>query len=308
MEISVRRTTFIDFPFLAESLGLDSLVLASEAFQWTGSFKFRAADSVVRSVPHSTIIAASSGNFGQALSLACSSRGKQAIIVMPSTSAAVKISGVARYGGQPELIDTTQISRAERVRQLIEQYPDAYAASAYDDPLVIQGNASLGREIGVCQPSFDIVAVPIGGGGLSAGIITGLQEAGSDAKVLGAEPAMADDAFRSLQQGKIAANQSEPQTLADGARTLSLGRHNWPILRDGLAGIITVSEELIARAVRVLYDANVKSEPTGALALAAILHQPASLQGARVCCIVSGGNADPALYSRLILESRNHTA
>lgn len=300
MQPSVRPTTFIDLPFLADALGLESLVIASEAYQWTGSFKFRAANEVAKSVPNPTIIAASSGNFGQALAFACSLHGKRAIIVMPSASAAVKIDGVRGYGGEVELVDTNRISRAERVRQLAAENPDAYIASAYDDPLVIRGNSSLGREIAQSEFAFDTVIAPVGGGGLSAGIITGLRESGSAARVIGAEPEMADDAFRSLEAGEIIANDAEPPTIADGARTLSVGKSNWPILRDGLARIIKVPETTIAKAVRSLYDCHIKAEPTGALALGAVLCEPHSFAGKRVCAIMSGANADPGAHARLI--------
>lgn len=300
MRAAVRPTAFLDLPFLAETLGLASLTIASEAHQWTGSFKFRAANEVAKSVPNQTVIAASSGNFGQALAFACSLYGRRAIIVMPSTSAEVKVAGVRRYGGEVELVDVSQISRAERARQLAALHPDAYVASAYDDPLVIRGNSSLGREIAESELKFDAVIAPVGGGGLSAGIITGLREARSAVTVIGAEPEMADDAYRSLRTGEIVANSSEPPTIADGARTLSVGKHNWPILRDGLARIIPVSEDGIIDAVRTLYDSHIKAEPTGALALGAALRDVQSLAGMRVCAVMSGANVDAGVYAKLI--------
>jgi threonine dehydratase len=301
MTSPIRPTTFIEMPRLASRLGLAELTLASETFQWTGSFKFRAAYEVASNVEQKLLIAASSGNFGQALAYACFLLSKQCIIVMPGTSAAVKMQAVVEYGGKIDLIDVTKISRSDRVAQLAAEHPDAYIASAYDDPLVIRGNASLGREIAAMPMLPEMIVAPVGGGGLTSGIVTGLGNAGKMIQVIGAEPLMGNDAARSLRQGRLVSNESEPQTIADGARTVSLGKHNWAILQHGLAGIVEVPEDQIIAGVRALFSAaNLKAEPTGALSLGAILHSPGFFKGRRVCCVVSGGNVDPALYARLI--------
>jgi threonine dehydratase len=291
----------IQAPRLATRLGVN-LVLASETFQHTGSFKFRAAYHLASQVPNPLVIAASSGNFGQALAYACSLTGKASIIVMPETSARVKVEAVREYGGQVEFVDVRAKSRAQRVTELAAEHPEAYIASAYDDPLVIEGNSSLGEEF--ARLDVDCVVAPVGGGGLTSGIVTGLRRArsaGQPPEVVGAEPALANDAARSLREGHIVANASEPQTIADGARTLSLGRHNWAIVRDGLAGIVEVPEENIARAVRLLFElANLKAEPTGALSVSALLTEPARFEGRSVCCVISGGNVDSAVYQQLL--------
>jgi threonine dehydratase len=304
-----RPTTIIDAPRLAKRLGVD-LFIASETFQHTGSFKFRAAYNVASQVPNSLIITASSGNFGQAMAYSCSLLGKTSIIVMPSTSAEVKVNAVREYGGQVELVDVRVKSRAARVQELARQHPEAYIASAYDDPLVIEGNSSLGVELAALNRAMDCVVAPVGGGGLTAGIITGIRRAsrlgrpgrsGQPIQVIGAEPAVANDAARSLKAGHIVRNEGEPQTIADGARTLSLGEHNWAILREGLAGIVEVSEHKIAEAVRLLFSlANLKVEPTGALSVAAVLAAPDRFRNRAVCCLVSGGNVDPGVYRDIL--------
>ncbi|KAB2964460.1 MAG: pyridoxal-phosphate dependent enzyme, partial [Thermoanaerobaculia bacterium] len=126
-------------------------------------------------------------------------------------------------------------------------------------------------------------------------------EAGSRARLLGAEPALADDAARSLESGRIERNESEPTTIADGARTPSLGARNWEILRTALAGIVRVPEGDIRRGVRLLDSlANLKAEPTGALGIGALLAEPERLRDRRVAVVVSGGNVDPGLYAELI--------
>jgi threonine dehydratase len=296
----VRPTTVIESPRLSKRLGAN-VILASETFQLTGSFKFRAAYNVVTHISEPMVITASSGNFGQALAYACSLVHKTSIIVMPTTSAQVKVDAVREYGGQVEFVDVRVKSRAERVSELAKEHPEAYIASAYDDPLVIDGNSSLGSELISLGKSFDYVIAPIGGGGLSSGIIQGMYPAGKNIKVLGAEPLLGNDAARSLAANRIVRNETEPQTIADGARTVSLGEHNWAILRSGLERIVEVSEEKIVEGLRLLFElANLKAEPTGALSIGAVLTEPEIFQDRSVCCVISGGNVDPVVYARLL--------
>jgi threonine dehydratase len=298
---AIRPTAFIESDKLKKHLNLDATI-ASETFQITGSFKFRAAYNLALNVPNEEIVTASSGNFGQALACACQILGKKCVVVMPETSAKVKIEAVKGYGAKVDLVDTKKIRREERVREILETMPNAYKASAYDDAFVIEGNSTLGKEI-ADYANFDAVIVPIGGGGLSAGIVKGLCEVGSQMQVFGAEPLLGNDASRSLQAGEIVANEHEPQTIADGARTLSLGKHNWAILREGLRGIVEVSDEKIAEATRLLFAlANLKCEPTGALSLGAILEARERFADKKVCLIVSGGNVDTAVYQNILAE------
>ena len=298
----VRPTVIIEAPRLAKHLGVN-LVLASEAFQHTGSFKFRAAYSVASRVEEKLLIAASSGNFGQALAYACSLVKKSSIVVMPKTSATVKINAVREYGARVDLLDVGAKSRAERVAEIAKEHPEAYVASAYDDPHVILGNSTLGRELADLEPTPDVVVAPVGGGGLSSGIIFGIEGARKKIQVIGAEPLIGNDAARSLKAGKIVENEKEPTTMADGARTISLGEHNWKILQRAMKHIVEVPEEKIAEAVRLLFAlANLKAEPTGALGVAAVLTKPEFFRDRRVCCVVSGGNVDPAVYAQLILR------
>jgi threonine dehydratase len=288
---------------LAERLGV-RLLVASETGQATGSFKIRAAYNVALQVPQRHIIAASSGNYGQALAAACKSLGKTCTIVMPKNSSSIKVEGVRRHGGVIEFVDTRMKSRQARVLELAAENPGVYISSAYDDPLVIEGNASLGRELADLANEFDCVLAPIGGGGLTAGIITGLRERGCAKPVWAVEPAIANDAARSLREGRIVANETEPQTVADGVRTLSVGKHNWPVLREGLAGVVEVSEMNIVNAVRTLFrEANVKAEPTGALPIAALLEAAERFRDQRVCCVISGGNVDPERFESILGEA-----
>ena len=293
-----RPTTFIESSKLRDHLGLD-ITIASETFQHTGSFKFRAGYNLALSVPNDSILTASSGNFGQALAYACKLLGKKCTVVMPETSARVKIDAVRGFGATVDLIDVKKVGRGERVAQLAEEMPDAYVASAYDDKFVIEGNSTLGDEL--ASHRFDVVVVPIGGGGLISGIITGLGRNGASTTVVGAEPLLGNDAARSLKAGEIVRNEVEPKTIADGARTISLGNLNWAIIKDNVREIIEVSDERIAEALRTYFSlANLKCEPTGALSLGALLERPKDFVGKKVCVIVSGGNVDVDVYKAIL--------
>ncbi|MEO8071958.1 MAG: pyridoxal-phosphate dependent enzyme [Acidobacteriota bacterium] len=298
---AIRPTTFIESEKLKTFLGID-LTIASETFQHTGSFKFRAAYNLALNVPNDEILTASSGNFGQALAYACQLTNKKCTVVMPVTSAKVKIEAVKNYGATVDLVDTNKIGRNERVAQLAEEMPGAYFASAYDDLLVIEGNSTIGDEISA--KDFDVVISPIGGGGLISGISKGLCRNGHRAELIGAEPLLGNDAAKSLRAGEIIRNEVEPMTIADGARTISLGNQNWEIIKSGVSEIIEVSDEKIKEAVRLYFTlANLKSEPTGALSLGAILEKKEKFENKKVCLVVSGGNVDMEIYSQILLDN-----
>ena len=296
----VRPTLLLPSPALSAQLGCD-LSIASETFQHTGSFKFRAAYNLLSSIPQQHVITASSGNFGQAVAYACKLLGKTCTVVMPATSAQVKVAAVQSYGGAVDLIDVRKISRGDRVQQLLAEQPGAFYAQAYDDYRVVAGNSTLSQEI-LSAADFDMLVVPVGGGGLCSGQIIARDYLHAHTEIIGAEPLPGNDAARSVRSGQLISNEQEPDTVADGARTLSLGTLNWEIIQRGIADIIEVPDVLTLEALRryFLY-ANLKVEPTGALALGALLAQAERFYGKRVCCIVSGGNVDPALYAQALL-------
>lgn len=300
---AIRPTTFLRPGPLSEKLGID-LTIATETFQRTGSFKFRAAYNTALNADSDHMVTASSGNFGQALALACKLLGKRCHVVMPETSAKVKIEAVRSHGAEVVLIDVSKVGREERVDQLVAEFPDSYRASAYDDDHVIEGNSTLGDEI-AARADFDAVVVPVGGGGLISGISKGLCRAGHKAELIGAEPLLGNDAARSLAAGELIRNEEEPATIADGARTVSLGRRNWEIIRKGVSRIIEVPEDRIREGVlRYFLDTNLKVEPTGALSLGALFEIASEFEGASVCCVVSGGNVDPKVYAEIITGAK----
>ena len=298
----VQPTLLLPSQILSEQLHCN-LTIASETFQYTGSFKFRAAYNLLSSISQKYVITASSGNFGQAVAYACKLLGKACTVVMPNTSAQVKISAVESFGGIVDLIDVNKISRNDRVQQLISQQPEAFYAQAYDDYRVVAGNSTLSKEI-LSYSDFDVIITPIGGGGLCSGQIIARDHMHVHTEIIGAEPLPGNDAAQSLQNGQLIRNEHEPDTIADGARTLSLGELNWEIIQQGISDIISVSDPLTLDALRryFLY-ANLKVEPTGALSLGALIAEPERFYGKRVCCIVSGGNVDPGVYAKALLEN-----
>lgn len=297
----LRPTFLLPAPALSARLGCE-LTIASETFQHTGSFKFRAAYHLLSNIPQQRVVAASSGNFGQAVAYASQLLGKTCTVVMPATSARVKIAAVQGYGGIADLIDTSKISRAERVQQLLVEQKGAFQAHAYDDYRVVAGNSTLGQEI-LNAADFDVLVVPVGGGGLCSGLVVARDHLHARTEIIGAEPQLANDAARSLHAGHIVRNEQESLTVADGARTLSLGDLNWEILRQGVAEILEVPDPVTMAALRAYFALNLKVEPTGALALGAVLAHPERFAGKRVCCIVSGGNVDPLVYAQALQEA-----
>lgn len=296
----LRPTLLLPSPALSALPGCD-VTIASETFQHTGSFKFRAAYNLLSSIPQQHVITASSGNFGQAIAYASKLLGKTSTVVMPATSAQVKIDAVRSYGGIVDLIDVHEISRDERVQQLLAEQPGAFRAQAYDDYRVVGGNSTLGKEI-LSAADFDVLVVPVGGGGLCSGQVIARDYLQAKTEIIGAEPLPGNDAARSLRSGHLVRNEQEPATVADGARTLSLGRLNWEILQPGVADIIEVPDALTLEALRHCFRyVNLKVEPTGALSLGALLAHPERFAGKRVCCVVSGGNVDPGVYAQALL-------
>jgi threonine dehydratase len=299
-EMRPRATTFLKSNQLARHLGMD-VMLASETFQHTGSFKFRGAYETAASATANHLIAASSGNFGQALACACALFNHECTIVMPSDSAEVKMSAVMSYGAHVDLIDVRTTPRAQRVRELLAMHPDAVQAFPSDGEPMLRGNESLGSEIIAHPTRFEVIVAPIGGGGVGVGCVRAKRTAESQVSVIGVEPIGANDVVRSFRSGKRFVWETEPKTIADGVRTLSVSESNWTVLRDGLSAMLEVPDAAIAEATRLLFRfANLKAEPTGALALAALLEHPEHFAGKRVCCIVTGGNVDPARYAAIL--------
>jgi len=277
-----------------DSLADARLYFKCENFQKVGAFKFRGACNAVFSLSESEasrgVATHSSGNHAQALALAARLRGIPAYIVMPENAPSVKRSAVEGYGGIVTLCKPNLASREETLAK-VAAATGAEVVHPFNDYRVIAGQGTAALELLEEIPDLDAVIAPVGGGGLLSGTAICATELRPGIQVLAGEPHAADDAFRSIQAGRILPSD-DPQTMADGLRT-SLGELTFSIIRRLVEHIITVEEEEILQAMRLLWErAKIVVEPSGAVPLAAVLSRSAEVTGKRVGVILSGGNVD----------------
>lgn len=267
------------------------LFFKCESFQKVGAFKFRGATNAVQSLSEQEakrgVATHSSGNHAAALALAARQRGIAAHIVMPENAPAVKKSAVAGYGAEIVYCEPTLQARESTLETVLER-TGATFVHPYDDARIIAGQGTAALELLEEHPDLDVVMTPVGGGGLLAGTILSVL-ARSSARVVAAEPAGADDAFRSLEAGHIVPS-TDPMTVADGLLT-SLGQLNFAIIQHGVDRIVTVQEASILAALRVMIErAKIVVEPSSAVPLGALLEGAVDVRGAKVGIILSGGN------------------
>jgi len=270
------------------------LLFKCENFQKTGSFKMRGASNALgvlrESDPPTAVATHSSGNFAAALALAARSHGMGAFIVMPGTASAAKRDAVREYGGEIIECDPTLEAR-ETTAAEVSAREGAPLVHPHNDLPVIAGQSTATMELLDEEPNLDVVVAPVGGGGLISGTALAAHYFGRDVKVYGAEPAGADDAFRSLQAGRIVPSV-DPDTIADGLRT-SLGPNTFPVIQQHVEAIILVEDsDTIAAMHAVWMRMKIIIEPSSAVAVAAVLNRPDLFEGRRVGIILSGGNVD----------------
>src|ERR1700722_6540736 len=271
-----------------------SVFFKCENLQKTGAFKFRGASNAIRKLDPSFasrgVVTHSSGNHAQALALAARQRDIPAYIVMPRTAPAVKKAAVEGYGGVVTLCEPTLAAREETAAELVKK-TGATLIPPFDHPDVIAGQGTAALELLEDVPDLDAIITPVGGGGLLSGCCIAARGIKPGIRVFGAEPLGADDAARS-KAGNKWVPQTGTNTIADGLLT-SLGEMTWPIIRDLVEGIITVSDDQIRTAMRFVWERmKLIVEPSGAVAVAAVLCEEfKSLPGiAKVGIIPSGGN------------------
>jgi threonine dehydratase len=265
-----------------------------ENFQKMGAFKMRGATNAIMELSDEQrskgVVTHSSGNFAQALSLAAQSLEVKAIIVMPSTAPQVKKDAVKGYGGEIIECEPTLIARENTAKE-IEQKEGATFIHPSNDMDVILGQGTAAKELLEKHPNLKYIFTPVGGGGLIAGTALSARYFGNNCKVIGGEPFEADDAYRSLQSGIIESNTST-NTIADGLKT-QLGDINFPIIQQGVEKIIRVTEEEIVNAMRIIWERlKIVSEPSSAVALAALLKEKETYKNKTIGIIISGGNVD----------------
>lgn len=271
------------------------LFFKCESFQKTGSFKARGALNAVRALSETDaargVVTHSSGNHAQALAWAASTRGIPCYVVMPTNAPASKRAAVLGYGGQITDCEPNLAARLDGCAK-VRAATGATLVPPFDHPLVMAGQGTIALELLEQVPRLTHVIVPVGGGGLIAGITLALGERAPDAVVIGAEPLNADDAARSKTSGERVQEQV-PDTIADGLRT-TLGELTWPVVRDRVPRIVTASEAEIAAAMRLIFERlKVVIEPSAGVS-AAVALRAAELapKDARIGVVLCGGNVD----------------
>jgi threo-3-hydroxy-L-aspartate ammonia-lyase len=279
------------------------LFLKAENLQRMGAFKFRGAYNAISRLGEAErrrgILAYSSGNHAQAIALASRLLGASATIVMPVDAPGPKRRATEGYGARVVPYDPRTEDREEVARRL-QAEGDPVLIPPFDHADVIAGQGTAARELFEEVGSLDLLLVPCGGGGLLSGSALSAAVLSPGCRVIGVEPAAGDDATRSFKTGTLQTVRN-PDTIADGARTPSLGRLTFPLVRANVADMMTVSDDDLLHTLRFLWERmKLIVEPTGALGLAAAYRGHLDVEGLKVGAILSGGNADvPAIAARL---------
>jgi threonine dehydratase len=295
----VRRT-----PVLRTDLNPD-LRMKAECFQVTGSFKPRGAFNAVLSLVERSprpkgVIAVSSGNHAQAVALAARTVGLPALILIPEDANPAKVAATRALGAEVIQKGITFANREERLHEAMAER-QLTLVHPFDDWGVIHGQGTAGLELLEDEPELEVIAAPVGGGGLLSGTAIAAKSHRASTWVVGVEPAIADDAYRSWKAGSIQSLDAPPSTLADGVRTMAVGERTFEVMfGQGLVDeIVTVTEEQIADAVVLAWTRlHLALEPTGALPLAAFVS--GKLRGGRTGLILSGGNANLETVAKLL--------
>ena len=289
----IHRTPVLTNESLNQRVGAQ-VFLKCENMQKVGAFKFRGACNAVFSLSDEEaapgVCTHSSGNHAQALALAGRMRGIPAFIVMPKNAPQVKKDAVAGYGGQITFCEPTLEAR-ENTLERIRLDTGATVVHPYDDERVIAGQGTAALELLEEIPDLDVIITPVGGGGLLSGTAIAATESKEGIRVIAGEPELADDAYRSLQAGKIIPSMN-PKTIADGLLT-SLGTLTFPIIRERVEQIVTVSEKGIVDSMKFIWErAKIIIEPSAAVAVVVLWENKIDLSRLKVAVILSGGNVD----------------
>lgn len=287
------RTPVLTNESLNEKLGAQ-VYLKCENLQKVGAFKFRGACNAVFSLSDEEaargVATHSSGNHAQALALAARLRGIPAYIVMPNNAPAVKKAAVAGYGGQITFCEPTLEARESTLAEAAEK-TGATIVHPYNDERVIAGQGTAALELLEDIPDLDVILAPVGGGGLLSGTSIAATQRKPGIRVIGGEPEMADDAYRSIRAGQILPSV-RPKTVADGLLT-SLGTITFPIIQECVEQIVTVSEGGIVDSMKYVWErAKIIIEPSAAVAVGVLWEKKIDLSGLKVGVILSGGNVD----------------
>jgi threonine dehydratase len=290
--VAVRTPTLPCDP--ASDLVGGQIFIKPEMLQRGGAFKFRGAYNFLAQLSPEErargVIAPSSGNHAQAVALAAKLFGCKAVVVMPTTVTPAKSGGAQRLGARVELAGTTTQDRYDRAVQLMEE-EGFTMVPPYDHPWIIAGQGTSGLEIAQDMPDVETVLVPVGGGGLSAGVATAIKLTAPNARVIGVEPANAPKLSKAREAGKPVRIASNPG-LADGLLAVEVGGITFAHHQRYLDDVVQVDDSALRRAMRLLLDRmKLVAEPSGAITLAALLEGIVKPKG-RTVAVLSGGNIE----------------
>jgi threo-3-hydroxy-L-aspartate ammonia-lyase len=281
-----------------------SVWLKAEPLQRGGSFKFRGAYNRLSLLSADErargIVAYSSGNHGGAVALAASLLGIHAVVVVPETGSPAKLAAIEGYGAEMRRYDPVT-ERREEVAAALADERSLTVIAPFDDYDVMAGQGTVGVEIAEQAGAgpLDLVLVPVGGGGLAAGVGTAIKALRPDTALIGVEPVGADDTSQSLHAGQRV-RRDVVDTIADGLRAPEPGELTFPINQRQLEDVVTVSEAAIVEAMLFCFSRlKLVVEPSGAVPLAALLSGAVRAEGRRVAVVLSGGNIDPADFAFL---------
>ncbi len=298
----VRRTPLLPSGTLSAVCGGD-IRLKAENLQRTGSFKIRGAmnrlSALTAEQRNRGVIAASAGNHAQGVALAARSLGIDATVVMPRSAPLAKVEATRDYGAEVVLHgDSYDDAHAKAERIATER--GLITVPAFDDPLIVAGQGTVGLEIAEDMADVDVVLVPLGGGGLAAGIGIALRVLARRARVVGVQVEAAPGVHRSMTVGRIEPVAPGP-TIAEGVAVGGPGEVTFPILRDVLDDVLLVGEDEVAKAmVSLIERAKLVVEGAGAVGVAALLGGKLDVAGRRVVAVISGGNVDINMLARVI--------
>jgi threonine dehydratase len=308
------RTPLLTSVTLDEQCG-GSVLLKAENFQRAGAFKFRGAYNRLSLLDarqrEAGVVAYSSGNHGGAVALAARLLGISAVVVVPATGSPAKLAAIEGYGVEMRRYDPDQTTREEVAADIAAQR-SMTIIRPFDDYDVMAGQGTLGIELAeqaqVRGGRIDQVLVPVGGGGLAAGVSTAVKALLPETSVIGVEPAGADDTRQSMRAGHRITLR-KPETIADGLLAQEPGELTFAVNSRLLDDVVTVSEDAIIEAMQFCFARmKIVVEPSGAVALAALRSGAVSARGRRTVAVVSGGNVDPAAFAAFLTAGRPATA
>lgn len=306
------QSVAIETPLIRYSRGVDNrkLLFKPENLQPTGAFKIRGAFNKISSLSDQQkkkgVVAHSSGNHAQAVAYSAKKLGIKATIVMPQAAPEIKIRNTRNFGAEVMLVDDgAEVDMKVVMDDLVGKYGYS-AVPPYEDDMIIAGQGTVGLEILDQCPDVDMVFVPIGGGGLIGGVSTYIKSLKPEVRVIGVEPELANDAQQSFRVGNIVSISKDQakSTIADGLRPTRPGELTFPLIKDHVDDIITVSEDQILDATKkIITEARLMVEPSGAATFAAWLNNSdLTKPDAISVCVVSGGNIDPELLGTLLKD------